>query len=124
MAADAGARPQRRRYRRGYRLHPSELWSVFVLVLSVPIMLLWLAVIGMVAQWTGVELGSPQDAGRERLLNLVYMALVVGTLGIGVVTGRRAWRLYGSRVGQVCAALNATLAVGFVLLPIVLSTLG
>ena len=51
------------------RLHRSILWSGGIWLASFPLMLLYLAVIGMLGQMLGVTFGSPEDAGTERVLN-------------------------------------------------------
>lgn len=102
------------------RLHRSVLWSGGLWLASFPLMLFYLAVIGMVGQWLGVEFGSPEDAGTERVLNLVYMAMVLATLGTAVVIGLRGWRRHGQRLALAAAVLSAVTAALFVLLPAVL----
>lgn len=100
------------------RLHRSILWSGGLWLLSFPLMLLYLAVIGMVAQWMGVRFGSPEDASAERVLNLVYMALVLGTLGAATVIGYRGWRRHHQRLALTAALLSALTGLAFVVLPV------
>ena len=99
------------------RLHRSVLWSGGLFLASFPLMLFYLAVIGMVGQWLGARFGSPEDAGTELVLNLVYMALVLGTLGVAVVIGFRGWRRHRLRLALAAAVLSLLTAVLFVLLP-------
>jgi hypothetical protein len=101
------------------RLHPSVLWSGGLWLLSFPLMLFYLAVIGMIGQWMGVRYGSAEDAATELVLNLVYMALVLGTLGVSVVVGFRGWRRHGLRLALAAAVLSLLTAALFVLLPAV-----
>ena len=100
------------------RLHRSVLWSGGLWLLSFPLMLFYLAVIGMVAGWLGIRFGSAEDATAEQVLNLVYMAMVLGTLGAAVVIGLRGWRRYGQRLALTAAVLSALTGVLFVLLPV------
>ena len=100
------------------RLHRTVLWSGGLWLLSFPLMIFYLAVIGMIAQWMGVRFGRPEDAGAELVLNLVYMALVLGTLGIAFVVGLRGWRRHGLRLALVAAVLSVVTAVLFVLAPV------
>ena len=99
------------------RLHPSVLWSGGLWLASFPLMLFYLAVIGMVGQWMGVRFGSAEDAGAELVLNLVYMALVLGTLGFAFVIGLRGWRRHGQRLALTAAVLSLLTALLFVVLP-------
>ena len=99
------------------RLHRDVLWSGGLWLLSFPLMLFYLAVIGMVAQWLGVRFGSAEDATAERVLNLVYMAMVLGTLGAATVIGWRGWRRHGLRLALAAAVLSVLTGAAFVLLP-------
>ncbi len=99
------------------RLHRSVLWSGGLFLASFPLMLFYLAVIGMVGQWLGVRFGSPEDAGTELVLNLVYRALVLGTLGVAAVIGLRGWRRHHLRLALAAAVLSLLTAVFFVVLP-------
>ena len=100
------------------RLHRDVLWSGGLWLLSFPLMLFYLAVIGMVAQWLGVRLGSAEDATTERVLNLVYMAMVLGTLGVAAVIGWRGWRRHGLRLALIAAVLSVLTGAAFVLIPV------
>jgi hypothetical protein len=100
------------------RLHRSVLWSGGLWLASFPLMLFYLAVIGMIAQGLGVQFGSAEDAGAERVLNLLYMAMVLGTLGAAVVIGFRGWRRHGLRLALTAAVLSLLTAAAFVLLPV------
>ncbi len=102
------------------RLHRTVLWSGGLWLLSFPLMLFYLAVIGMIGQWMGVRFGSPEDALAERLLNLLYMALVLGTLGAAAVIGFRGWRRHGFRLALAAAVLSTLTGVLFVVLPALL----
>ena len=99
------------------RLHRTVIWSGGLWLASFPLMLLYLAVIGMIGQWMGVRFGSPEDAGAERALNLVYMVLVLGTLGASVRMGLRGWRRHRLRLALAAAILSTLTAVLFVVLP-------
>ena len=99
------------------RLHHDVLWSGGLWLASFPLMLFYLAVIGMVGQWMGVEFGSAEDATTERVLNLVYMAMVLGTLGAAVVIGLRGWRRHGLKLALAAAVLSVVTGVFFVVLP-------
>jgi hypothetical protein len=101
------------------RLHRSVLWSGGLWLASFPLMLLYLAIVGMVAQWLGVRFGSSEDAVAEQVLNYVYMAMVLGTLGAAVVIGLRGWRRHGLRLALAAAVLSACTAVAFVVLPVI-----
>jgi hypothetical protein len=100
------------------RLHRDILWSGGLWLLSFPLMLVYLAIVGMIGQWLGVRFGSPEDATAERVLNLLYMALVLGTLGAAAVIGWRGWRRHGLRLALAAAVLSGITAVLFVLLPV------
>jgi len=100
------------------RLHRSVLWSGGLFLASFPLMLFYLAVIGMVAGWLGIQFGSAEDATAERVLNLVYMAMVLGTLGAAVVIGWRGWRRHGLRLALTAAVLSALTGALFVLFPV------
>jgi hypothetical protein len=100
------------------RPHRDVLWSGGLWLASFPLMLFYLVLIGMVAQWFGVRFGSPEDATAELVLNLVYMALVLGTLGVAVVIGLRGWRRHGLRLALTAAVLSIVTGVLFVLLPV------
>ena len=102
------------------RLHRTVLWSGGLWLLSCPLMLLYLAVIGMIAQWMGVRFGSAEDAGTEFVLNLVYMGLVLGTLGAAALVGLRGWRQHGLRLALTTAVLSIVTGVLFVLAPVFL----
>ena len=102
------------------RLHRTVLWSGGLWRASFPLMLFYLAVIGMVAQWMGIRFGSAEDATAERVLNYVYMAMVLGTLGVAVVAGLRGWRRHGSRLALTAAVLSVLTGIAFVLLPALL----
>ena len=99
------------------RLHRTVLWSGGLWLLSFPLMLFYLAVIGMVGQWMGIRFGSAEDATAERALNIVYMAMVLGTLGVAAVAGMRGWRRHGSRLALTAAVLSVLTGIAFVLLP-------
>jgi hypothetical protein len=99
------------------RPHPTVLWSGGLWLLSFPLMLFYLAVIGMIAQWMGVRFGSPEDAGAELVLNLVYMGMVLGTLGAAAVVGLRGWRRHGQLLALIAAVLSIVTGVLFVLAP-------
>lgn len=99
------------------RLHRAILWSGGLWLASFPLMLFYLAVIGMIAQWIGVQFGSAEDATAERVLNLVYMAMVLGTLGTAIVIGLRGWRRHGLKLALAAAVLSMITAAAFVLLP-------
>jgi hypothetical protein len=99
------------------RLHKTVLVSGGIWLASFPLVLVYLAVIGMVGQWFGVQFGSPEDATAELVLNLVYMAMVLGTLGVGVVYGLRGWRRHGLRLALAAAVLSVVNGVLFVVLP-------
>jgi hypothetical protein len=98
-------------------LHRSILWSGGLWLLSFPLMLVYLAIIGMVAQWLGITFGSAEDAEAERVLNIVYMVMVLGTLGAAVVIGLRGWRRHGLKLALTAAVLSILTGVAFVLLP-------
>ena len=100
------------------RLHRSILWSGGLWLASFPLMLFYLAVIGMIAQWFGVRFGSAEDAGAERVLNLLYMAMVLGTLGAAALIGLRGWRRHGLRLALTTASLSLLTAAAFLLLPV------
>ena len=100
------------------RLHPTVLWSGGLWLASFPLMLFYLVLIGMIAQWFGIRFGSPEDATAERVLNVVYMALVLGTLGVAVVVGLRGWRDHHLRLALTTAVLSVLTAVLFVVLPV------
>lgn len=102
------------------RLHRTVLWSGGLWLLSFPLMLFYLAVIGMIAQWMGVRFGAPEDAVAERVLNLVYMAMVLGTLGVAAVVGFRGWRRHGLRLALAAAVLSILTGLLFVLAPALL----
>ena len=100
------------------RLHRDILWSGGLWLLSFPLMLVYLAVVGMIGSWLGVRFGSTEDATAELLLNLLYMAMVLGTLGAAFVIGLRGWRRHGLRLARAAAVLSVVTAVLFVLLPV------
>ena len=102
------------------RLHRTVLWSGGLWLASFPLMLFYLAVIGMVAQWMGVRFGSAEDATAERTLNYVYMSMVLGTLGFAAFVGLRGWRRHGSRLALTTAVLSVLTGVLFVVLPALL----
>ena len=102
------------------RLHRSILWSGGLWLASFPLMLFYLALIAMVAQWMDIRFGSAEDATAERALNYVYMAMVLGTLGVAVVIGLRGWRRHGLRLALTAAVLSALTGVLFVVLPALL----
>jgi hypothetical protein len=102
------------------RLHRSILWSGAVWLASFPLMLLYLAVIGMIGRMLGITFGSAEDAGTERVLNYVYMALVLGTLGIAFVIALRGWRRHGLRLALAVAVLSAVTGLLFLLVPVLL----
>ena len=99
------------------RLHRDILWSGGLWLASFPLMLLYLAIIGIVGQWMGVEFGSVEDATTERVLNLVYMAMVLGTLGAAVAIGLRGSRRHGLKLALAAAVLSVLTGLLFVLLP-------
>lgn len=99
------------------RLDRTVLWSGGLFLASFPLMLLYLAVIGMVASWMGVRFGSPDDARAERVLNLVYMGLVLGTLGASVAIGLRGWRRRRLKLALAAALLSLVTAAAFVVVP-------
>jgi hypothetical protein len=101
------------------RLHKTVLVSGGIWLASFPLMLFYLAVIGMVGQWFDVQFGSSEDATAERVLNVVYMAMVLGTLGVGVVYGLRGWRRHGLRLALAAAILCIVTGVLFVVLPVI-----
>ena len=100
------------------RLHRAVLWSGGLWLVSFPLMLLYLAIIGMIGQWMGIRFGSSADAKAEFVLNLVYMGLVIGTLAVSVVIGLRGWRRHGLRLALAAAVLSLLTAVLFVVLPV------
>lgn len=102
------------------RLHRTVLWSGGLWLLSFPLMLLYLAVIGMIAQWLGVRFGTAEDAATERALNLLYMAMVLGTLGVAVAVGLRGWRRHRLRLALTAAVLSILTGLLFVLAPVLL----
>ena len=102
------------------RLHRTVLWSGGLWLLSFPLMLLYLAVIGMIGMAMGVQFGSAEDAETERTLNYVYMAMVLGTLGVAALVGLRGWRRYGLRLALATAVLSVLTGILFVGLPVVL----
>lgn len=100
------------------RLHRDILWSGGLWLLSFPLMIFYLAIIGMVAQWLDIRFGSAADATGERVLNLVYMAMVLGTLGVAVRIGLRGWRRHGLKLALAAAVLSVVTAALFLLVPV------
>lgn len=100
------------------RLHRDVLWSGGLWLVSFPLMLFYLAIIGLIAQWLDVDFGSTEDATTELVLNVLYMAMVLGTLGVAAAIGFRGWRRHRLRLALVAAVLSLVTAVAFVLLPV------
>jgi hypothetical protein len=100
---------------RPHRLHRSIRWSGGLWLASFPLAMVYLGFIGMVGQWMGIRWGSAEDASAERVLNIVYMAMVLGTLGAAVVVGLRGWRRHGLKLALTIAVLAILTGVAFVL---------
>lgn len=103
--------------RRVGRLDRSVVWSLFLFLLSFPLMLLFLALIAWAADVLGVEFGSDTQLRTQGILNAVYVGLVLLILGVAMTIGLVGWFRRRQPVALVVAVLSGLTALAFVAFP-------
>lgn len=101
----------------GRRRHdPTVVWSVTLHVLSLPLMLVLLVVVGLVASSWGIELGSDQDLAAQRLLIGGYAVAVALPLAASLIIGIVGWRRRRRRSALAAAGVSAAVLAFFLLI--------
>lgn len=100
------------------RLDPALLWAIGVYLVTFPVALTLLVMVGWVGAVLGVDLGSGSEA--DRFLNGAFVVLVLAMFAWAFAAGWVA-RRRGYRAGAVVSVVSALTAGLFLVLPALLT---